>query len=178
MSRGRPRLPPANTFEQLYTLASPKVYAFIRGHVESADAAQELVSRVFLKAYQHREKTPPGDAAVPWLFRIASNTLIDYWRVERRRARASLPLEEIADVVTADSDPQADYERKTRIADLLRVVAGLADEDRTLVSLKFVARRTNREIALILQLSEGAVSMRLVRALRRLRESLVRMGWP
>jgi RNA polymerase sigma factor (sigma-70 family) len=49
---------------------------------------------------------------------------------------------------------------------------GLPERDRTLLALKFSARRTNREIAGILSVSEGAVSMRLLRALRRLRDHL------
>ena len=45
-------------FEELYGAAFPKIYAFIRCQVSSVETAQELVGRIFLKAYKHRLKTP------------------------------------------------------------------------------------------------------------------------
>lgn len=167
----------APAFETLYAAAFPKVYAFLRCQVATTETAQELVSRAFLKAYRHREKAPPGDAAMQWMFRIAHNTLIDYWRVERRHERASLPIQEMTELPAASPNPEAAYERKQQLSDLLQVIGDLADEDRALLALKFVAHRTNREIAGILRLSEAAVSMRLLRSLRRLRERLQKMGW-
>jgi RNA polymerase sigma-70 factor (ECF subfamily) len=164
-------------FEELYNEAFPKVYAFIRCQVATTETAQELVSRVFLKAYRHRDKTPAGEAAMQWVFRIAHNTLIDYWRVEKRRERASLSIDEIEDLPLPSGSPDAEYERKRQIGDLLQVVGDLGEEDRAILTLKFVAHRTNRDIAGILQISEGAVSMRLLRSLRRLRERLAKMGW-
>jgi RNA polymerase sigma factor (sigma-70 family) len=56
------------------------------------------------------------------------------------------------------------------------VLSQLDKDDRTILGLKFTAQQTNREIAAVLELSEGAVSMRLLRALRRLRERLLERG--
>jgi RNA polymerase sigma-70 factor (ECF subfamily) len=112
-----------------------------------------------------------------WIFRVAHTTLIDYWRVEKRRESASLALDEIAELTAESENPEAACERKQRSAHILKVMNGLSDDDQMLLALKFVAQRTNHEIAGILSLSEGAVSMRLFRALRRLRDQLRGMGW-
>jgi RNA polymerase sigma-70 factor (ECF subfamily) len=166
-------------FEQLYRASFPKVYAFIRCQVSTVETAQELVGRVFLKAYRHRIKIPhAGPAHMQWIFRIAHTTLIDYWRVEKRRESFSLPLEEIAELPTGSENPEAAYERKQRGVHIIRLMSGLSQDDRTMLALKFCGERTNREIAGILSLSEGAVSMRLLRALRRLRDQLKDLGWP
>lgn len=164
-------------FEALYVAAFPKVYAFIRYQVSTTETAQELVSRIFLKAYKHRQRTPDTEPRMmQWIFRIAHTTLIDYWRVEKKRESASLPIDELSLPCGAER-PDAAYERKQRAADMIRVVGTLPDDDRTMLALKFGAHRTNREIAAILDLTEGAVSMRLMRALRRLRDQLKEMGW-
>jgi len=163
-------------FEALYGVAFPKVYAFIRSQVATADTAQELVSRIFLKAYRHRTSAPTDAAAIQWIFRIAHTTLIDYWRVDRKRERASVPIEELEDLADS-SNAESAYERKERSAHLLRLIGELSEDDRTVLALKFTAQRTNRDIATILGVSEGAVSMRLLRALRRLRERLQTTGW-
>jgi RNA polymerase sigma factor (sigma-70 family) len=170
-------LPVYRSFEHLYAAAFPKVYAFIRSQVSATETAQELVSRIFLKAYRHRDKAPRDAAAMQWVFRVAHTTLIDYWRVEKRRERVSLPLHEIAEIPSGSTSPDAAYERRQQISDLLLIVSDLSHEDQELLALKFAAHRTNREIAAILRLSEGAVSMRVLRALRHLRQRLQRMGW-
>lgn len=163
-------------FNELYVVALPRIYAFVRAQVGDLHTAQELVSRIFLKAYVHRHKTPRGDSATIWLFRIAHNTVIDHWRVDRRRASASVPIEELSELRDTTANPEQQYALKERQAILLRVVGDLPDEERTLLSWKFAAQRTNREIAEILSISEAAVSMRLLRALRRLRKRLGERG--
>ncbi len=163
-------------FAQFYTFAFPRVYGFVRSQVGDVTTAQEIVGRIFLKAYRHRRKAPAGEAALLWVFRIAHTTLIDYWRVERRREAVSVSLDEIADLPDGLADPEARYAMREREGLLLRVVGQLGVDDRSVLALKFIAQRTNREIAEILQLSEGAVSMRLLRALRRVRERLLEMG--
>ena len=167
---------PAVSFEDFYAAAFPKVYAFIRCHVRTADIAQELVSRVFAKAYRHRHNLSTH-AATLWVFRIAHTTVIDYWRVEHRRESVSVPIDEIVLRPADGLDPEAAYERKQRAAHLFRLMGELSDDDRILLALKFSAQQTNREIARILTISEGAVSMRLLRALRRLRDRLQAIGW-
>lgn len=163
-------------FVEFYAEAFPRVYSFIRSQVGAQASAQELVARVFLKAYCHRSKLPRGGAATTWLFRIARNTVIDYWRVEGRRESASVSLEELADRPDANDNPEVLYAAKERQAMLLRVMGSLCVDERMLLGLKFTGQRTNREVAAILGISEAAVSMRLLRALRNLRDQLAQRG--
>lgn len=168
---------PEAVFERLYVAAFPRLFAFVRYQVSSTEAAQEVVSRVFLKAYRHREKIPAGEAGMYWVFRIGYTTLVDYWRVDGRRERAHVPVQEMVEQVSSSPTPELDYQRRRQVGDLLQVVSDLSDDDRAMIALKFAADRTNRDIALILNLSEGAVSMRLMRALRRLKQRLQGIGW-
>lgn len=164
-------------FATLYKAAFPRVYAVVRCQVATVDAAQEIVSRVFLKVYQNRDRIPAGDGALNWVFHIARNTLIDYRRVEGRRERATVPVDELHHLASSDESPEEEYEVRRQASDLLQVVSDLPDGVRMILTLKFVADRTNREIASILGISEAAVAMRLLRALRSLRERLQSIGW-
>ena len=163
-------------FTKLYEANFARVYAFVRAQVSSAGDAHELVGRIFLKVYTGWRRAPRGDEAVLWLFRIARTTLIDYRRVEGRREHVRTSLDEVAELPDKAADPEAGYSAKERETLLLEVVRRLDDTSRMLLTLKFTARRTNREIAGILRISEAAVSMRLMRALRRLREELTTLG--
>jgi RNA polymerase sigma factor (sigma-70 family) len=163
-------------FEQFYSCAFPRVYSFIRSQVGNVHTAQDIVGRIFLKAYKHRNSIPAGPAAMVWVFRIAHTTLIDHWRVEGRRHSTSVSIDDLADFPGELPNPEAAYAQKERKALLLSVMSELDKDDCTVLGLKFTAQQTNREIAAILDLSEGAVSMRLLRALRRLRERLLERG--
>ena len=163
-------------FELFYNTMFPRIYTYVRCQVRDTEAAKDIVSQSFLKAYQHKTKAPSGDAMAHWLFRIVRNTLIDHWRVDGRRQMACVSLEELPQLADGVASPEMQVATRERQATLLRVMSGLPERDRTVLALKFAAYRTNRDIAAILHLSEGAVSMRLLRALRRLREKLLELG--
>jgi RNA polymerase sigma-70 factor (ECF subfamily) len=110
------------------------------------------------------------------MLRIARNVLIDHWRVERRRAAVTISLDELGQLPGTTLDPESASVKRERQAALLRLIGDLDEPERSLLALKFAARRTNREIAAVLALSEAAVSMRLLRALRRLRRRLQEVG--
>ena len=164
-------------FEEFYVAVLPKIYAFIGCQVRNHEIAQDIVSRTFVKVYEHWNHAPAGEAVIAWTFRIARNTLIDHWRVETRRASRSVSVEELAEVPSAASTPEVACARRERSELLLRAVRKLNDRDRILLALKFAGQRSNREAASILGISEAAVSMRLLRALRRLRLHLGDQGF-
>ena len=159
-------------FETFYREMFPRVYGYVRFQVGNVETAKDIVSSAFLKAYQHRRNAPSKEAMTHWLFRIVRNTLIDYWRVEGRRNLGRVSLEELGELPGRGRSPEASYADREKQAMLLETMARLPERDRTVLALRFVAQRTNREIAAILDLSERAVSMRLLRALRRLRKQL------
>jgi RNA polymerase sigma factor (sigma-70 family) len=164
------------SFEALYRVSWPRVYGFIRCQVHDASLAQEIAARTYLKVLNQADRVPAGSEAVLWILRVAHNTLIDYWRVEGRRQAASISIDELSETPTAQLDPEALYRLKELQALLVRLMGELEDRERTLLALKFGAQRTNAEIARILGASEAAISMRLFRALRRLRKRLRELG--
>lgn len=170
------RVAESEGFRQLYVHAFPKVYSFVRSHVRTAEIAQDVVGRVFLKAYKHFPKAPAGSAALVWVFRIARTVLIDHWRVEGRRYSSSVSIDDLAEIPGVAVSPEVAYSRKEQTALLLEAMQELSHGDRTLLGLKFNAQQTNREIAVILDLTEAAVSMRLLRGLKRLRARLIAKG--
>ncbi len=159
-------------FVSLYRATFRQVFGYARAHTASAAVAEELVSRIYLKAYEQRARAPVDERQRFWLFRIAVTTVIDHYRSEARRP-VSLPLDEIGDVEDeAAANPEQRLLARERSAELLEAIGTLGTRDRELLLLKFVGRHTNQEIGEVLRLSAPAVSMRLMRALRHLRQRL------
>jgi RNA polymerase sigma-70 factor (ECF subfamily) len=161
-----------HAFVALYRATFRELYAFVRSQVADAATAEELVSRIYLKAYQRRQAAPPPDRQRFWLFRIASSAVIDHYRTEGRRRAATLSLDDIVEPAAAGQDPEQRLLERERLGRLLTALGELQARDRELLALKFASRHTNQEIGEVLRVSPAAVAMRLMRALRHLRRRL------
>jgi RNA polymerase sigma-70 factor (ECF subfamily) len=129
--------------------------------------AQELVQDAYLRAFEALRggKWEPTTKAYGWLMRIVTHAAIDALR--RRKARpAALPDGPPAVLV----DDRADAERRLRLRDLLRWLDDLAPDQRAAVVLRHLEGLSNGEVARILEISEGAVEQRLLRAKAALRK--------
>jgi RNA polymerase sigma-70 factor, ECF subfamily len=155
-------------FELLYRRYYPGILTFLCFLVGSREAAEDLASLTFEKALLHIHHVRL-ETAGPWLFRIARNCAIDYFR----RARPTISLEELhleehPHTTSLEEAAIAGEEQRGLLAHLDR----LSQREREIIGLKFVAGLHNREIARVLALPEGTVSSLLYRTLRRLRTSL------
>lgn len=56
---------------------------FVRNRVNDAAMAEDLVHDVLVRAYEHRDTLRERDRLRPWLYRIARNAVIDYYRTRR-----------------------------------------------------------------------------------------------
>jgi RNA polymerase sigma-70 factor (ECF subfamily) len=158
----------AESFGALYDLFANDVYKYFYHHVGSPQDAEDLASRTFLRAWRaiHSFKWR-GRPFEAWLFTLARNQLIDFYR-ERRGFTA--PLDE----ARADHRPGPESlalagaaARETRAA-----LARLTPEQREVLVLKFYMDRDNREIAAIMGKREGTVRALQMRALQALRRHL------
>jgi RNA polymerase sigma-70 factor (ECF subfamily) len=157
-------------FGRLYDDEMPRVYRYFRYHVRTVEEAEDLTSDVFHRALRHwnrmRKKLRSPRA---WLFSIATNRLTDHFR--RKHNTPAFDVETAADVVSNHSGPEETTLEKERIGDLLNHLSKLTKRDRQVVTLRFAAELSHREIGRVLGISEGASAVALLRVLRRLRDS-------
>src|SRR5690348_11664935 len=156
-------------FDDLYEQYYARVYAYLRFRVGSTEVAEDLVSQVFERALTHLVDLQSTAAAGAWLFRIARNCAIDYFR--RQRPTASL------DTLIDSSHPRECSPEEVIVAQeerarLLLLLKRLPEREREIIGLKFVACLQNREIARVLNMPEGTVGSLLHRTLARLRDAL------
>jgi RNA polymerase sigma-70 factor, ECF subfamily len=157
------------SFEALYQGHYPDVLVFLCFLVGSREVAEDLASLVFEKAFVHFADVEKTETAAPWLYRIARNCSIDYFR--RRKQGVSLEqlsTEEHPHVASLEDLVVANDEQRYLLTQLQR----LPERERVVIGLKFVANLSNREIARVLQIPEGTVGSLLYRSLRRLRSLL------
>ena len=145
----------------------PKVLKYMRYRVDAA-SAEDLTGEVFLRALRHlRERK---GSFVAWLYRIAANVVVDHARA--KGARKETALDETNENKIAIAPASADA--SDRRMDLEAAIAELTDDQRELVTLKFIEGLSNAEIADVTGRSPEAVRALQFRALMALRGILDR----
>ena len=156
-------------FAELYDQYFPKVFAYVYGRVQHKEASLDIVSDVFEKAYVKMHGLRSPDAFSSWLFTIARNEVASHWRKEKPAAKA---LQEAAwhnELNHQPPSPEDTLLHRERISHLASLLRQLPPREQEIISLKFDAELTNREIAEILKTSEVNVRVTIFRALRKLR---------
>lgn len=158
----------APDWDAIYADFLPRVYRFFCYRVGDGPSAEDLTSATFEKAWRARDGYRNDLAAFStWLFSIARNVVIDYFRVHKD----TLPLDEA--LVAGEHAMEADVEQRDDFTRLLQLMSELPPRERDLLALKFGAEQSHRQIARILGLSEPNVAVIAHRAVKRLRDQ-----WP
>jgi RNA polymerase sigma-70 factor, ECF subfamily len=161
-------------FTVFYQQYLPKIFKYVSYRVTDKFLAEDITSVVFEKALTKFNQYDAEKAAVStWIFRIARNTLIDHFRADGR-AR-NVPLEEALERPGGDPSPEQQAEATEESRILHGCIKKLTDSEQEIVSLKFSAEMTNRQIAGVLGISESNVGVILYRAVRKLRKDFE--GW-
>lgn len=140
---------------------------------ESAEAsADDLVQETFVRVIRYAASFDPGRSFRGWVYRIARNVGV-------ASLPAGLPGEALDDVqLAAADDPHREYQVRAALDALAAAVEALPQPDRQVIVLARIEGRSYREVARILGCTEGAVKLRVFRALRRLRARLAEASNP
>lgn len=151
----------------LYRRHADAIYRFILHRVGEAAIAEDLLGDVFVSALErlpaYRDEGRPFEA---WLFRIAHNKVVDFYR--RQRVRNTVTLhEELAS--GAETDPHDLVPQRDEASRAWSAVRQLTDEQQQVLELRFLAGYSIGEIAAQLSKTEGAIKQLQHRALAALR---------
>lgn len=163
----------AELFGKLYEEYLPRVYQYVSYRVDNRSEVEELTSIVFEKALTKFNTYNSQKAAFStWIFTIAHNIVIDYYRKRSREQKYKEQVESGA--VEPSISPEDEVVRLEEIRKLRECLSLLNRNEQEFISLKFSGEMTNREIARITGFSESNVGTILCRAIRKLRDEFVR----
>jgi RNA polymerase sigma-70 factor (ECF subfamily) len=159
-------------FTELYRAHLRDVYSYAYYRIGNHHDAEDLTEQTFLQAYRHFERAQresKGRPLRPWLIRIAHNLAANYHRDRSRRPQTNL---EDASIVSAPHQTDQLVEGREELQHVLEGVAGLAEDRREALIMRFALGMDNREIARALGRSEGATKVLIHRAIKQLEERL------
>lgn len=160
----------AEAFGKLYDTYISPIYRFIFLKVGHREDAEDLSHQVFLNAWQNIGGYKfQGFPFSSWLYTIARNAVIDYYRTKKPRIDIeNVPEEKVAEMPeTAQAIDDA-----FDIVEIKKALAHLEEEQQTLLVMRFVNDLSTKEIAHILGKSEVSVRVMQHRALKHLKTLL------
>lgn len=139
---------------------------YARRLVGDEHTARDVVQHAFLRLCDQSPKELEGHVA-PWLFAVCRNKAVDTLR-SRQRAGPTGDVE-LPPCPSKEPDPAATAERRDLLEQINRLIAELPPGQREAITL-WAEGLAYREIAEVLQTTEGNVRVLMHRALKRLRQ--------
>lgn len=165
----RARQGDGDAFSELYERLADRIYRYVYFRVSDDETAEDLTSRVFLKAWEHLPNYKRSSSPfVAWLYTIAHNMIIDHYRTDRPTGH----LDEIASLPASDPSPAEVYERRADAEALRRALEQLTPAQREVITMKLLDGMETADVARRLHKSQGAIRAVQMRALQALAEIL------
>lgn len=156
-------------FDPLYLQHVDAVYKYLHRRCLSREVAEDLTSTVFLKALESiRSFNPTKGVFRAWLYRIAHNALIDFYR---SHAQKTVSIENIWDLASEDVT-SALAEKSIDAEKLHNAMKILTPDQREIVMLRVWEGLSYAEIAEVTGKTEGNAKVIYSRAIGDLRTKL------
>lgn len=150
----------------LYNAYFERIYGFIFYRVSHKETAEDLTEDVFVKVFNKLRGLEELKAFEGWLFQIARNKVIDYYRAKK----ATVPLEEIENTLEYETNVVDVVNLQTQQIMFIKLLKELTPEQQQVIKLKFLEDIDNDIIAQMLNKTEGAIRVIQHRAVAKLKE--------
>lgn len=165
-------------FYQLVEDWKDRIYNTALGLVQQSQDAEDITQEVFITAWKNINRFRGESSIQTWLYKIAVHQSLDAIRKKKRKKRFGwiLPLHGTEDDLGTDPGdfvhPGVQMEKKQEAQLLFRAIKKLPEQQRVAYSLQKIEGLTLKEIAMIMETTEGAVEALLNRAKNNLKKSL------
>lgn len=142
-------------FRELLSLYKERLYWHIRKIVISHDDADDVLQNTFIKVYRNIDKFKGDSKLYSWLYRIATNESITH--INKNAKRMQLSNEEHQKLAIDNLKADVYFEGDEIQLKLQNAIASLPQKQQLVFNMKYFDDLKYKEIAEILETSEGAL---------------------
>ncbi|MCL5012308.1 MAG: sigma-70 family RNA polymerase sigma factor [Patescibacteria group bacterium] len=160
----------SSAFGLLYDKYQPPIFRFIYLKVSHREEAEDLTHQVFLSAWENISSfQEQGLPISSWLYQIARNRVIDYYRTKH----TTIPIEDIDEESHAVmQDMVGTVHNKIQLEHVHAALRSLHPDQQDVIIMRFVEGLSNAETAIAIGKHEGTVRVLQHRALRNLKKEI------
>lgn len=145
----------------------------------SDETAEDIVQDIFLKVYININAFDPALKFSSWLYRIAHNETINYWRRNKRKKKAHVSWEDneaLQNVIKDEKNIEQDVYQKITNEKLSEAISNLDEKYQDVIMLNYLEGKSYQEIADILNKPIGTIGTLINRAKMKLSVELKKIG--
>jgi len=152
-------------FLQVYDAHADGIFRFCSMKVSSRDLAEDLTQEVFMRFWQALREGTRMRSERALLYTIARNLIIDWYRKKKESSLDAITEQG----VEFSGEGSEEVMRPAETAEALRIVNQLDEASRDALTLRYVDGLSPKDIALLSGESANAVSVRINRAMKKVR---------
>ena len=167
----------SNEFAPLVEKYERKLASYLQSIIfASKEDREDILQEIFIAAYRFLNSYKSEYSFSTWIYRIAHNQAMSFFRKHRNRPAAEYVPEtsdETADVmenISSDEDIEKDVEQFLKLELVKGKIKLLNTQDREVLLLRYCEQKEYNEIAAILQIPEGTVASIIHRAKNKLKK--------
>lgn len=155
---------------KIYDIYSPMIYRYAMRLLGNQQVVEDCLSETFLRFLKTLHNAQgPVDHLQSYLYRIAHNWIIDYYR------RSKIDPDELTDDIAEKTNSVEEQAYQSiLISKIRKALLSLTSEQQQIVILKYLEGWENEEIATLLNKNNGAIRSQVFRALNALRKELLK----
>jgi RNA polymerase sigma-70 factor (ECF subfamily) len=157
-----------NKLGLLFERYKKPLFGFFYGLNKDAELSEDLVQNVFYRILRYREAFHSDGDFRTWMFHIARNVSHDHFRKNKFRYKES--VENWSDRLSVNENRSIDIQKEEELDTLEMAMGKLPIEKREVLLLSKFHDKKYKEIGEILGCSEGAVKVKVFRAMQDLKE--------
>ena len=155
-------------FKKLYNKYYEQIFRYVYQRMDVKDTAHDVTSQVFLKSMNNLKKFKyKGVPFSAWLFRIASNEVIQFYKDKKSERTVQIQTDYIQDIVANESELE-----REQLSLVIEEIAELPAKELELIELRYFEKRPFKEISQILNITESNAKVRIHRIVAKLKQSL------
>lgn len=149
------------------------LFGFFYGMNKDAPLSEDLVQNVFFRILKYRYLFRGEGDFKTWMFHIARNVNHDHFRKMKWKGKGD--LEQLENRLGHHDNRQTEFQQDEEMQILSLALDRLPDDKREIILLSKFHDKKYREIGEILGCSEGAVKVKVFRALQELKEVYIKL---
>ncbi|HEY9583769.1 MAG TPA: sigma-70 family RNA polymerase sigma factor [Candidatus Paceibacterota bacterium] len=160
-----------HVFTEIYVSYTDPIFRYCYFKVNDRELAKDMLQQSFMQLWSYMKNGESIENPKALLYRIAGNLVVDWYRKKKAESLDALTdagLEPVSIVMGVD-----EIERSAEINNMFKMLNKIDENDQNYIIWRYVEDMSPAEIALMLGERENTVSVKIHRAVERLKKHLL-----